>query len=169
MKREYPEQPVVAVGAAVFSGSSVLLVQRDQEPGLGQWTLPGGAVELGESLCDAIKRELLEEASIRIGVGGLIKVFDRVDRDLDGGVRYHYVLVDYWGWIVSGTPYPGSDVSKVRMVPLGELDAFDAPWISKTPYGLPWTCASRAHLQANNVPGKIDRGLVFRVLGGSLI
>jgi len=126
MKRQYPDHPVVAVGAAVFAGRSVLLVKRGQPPGQDQWSLPGGVVELGENLSAAIERELMEEASVRIRLGGLVGVFDRLDRDSYGELRYHYILIDYWGWIVSGRPYPGSDVKEVRMVPFGQLDEFDA-------------------------------------------
>ena len=68
MKREYPEQPIVGVGAVIFKGQSVLLVKRDKEPGRGQWNLPGGAVELGETLVEALKRELHEEVTIKIEI-----------------------------------------------------------------------------------------------------
>ena len=125
MKREYPEGPIVGVAAVIFSGESVLMARRNQEPGRGQWSLPGGGVELGESLLDALRRELLEEISIKVDIGGLIGVFDRVIRDRENRVRYHYVLVDFWGWITSGQPRPGSDISELRFVPLEELDLFE--------------------------------------------
>jgi 8-oxo-dGTP diphosphatase len=125
MKREYPENPIVGVAAVIFSGGSVLLARRDQEPARGQWSLPGGGVELGESLVDALRRELLEEISIKVEIGGLIGVFDRVIKDRENRVRYHYVLVDYWGWIASGQPRPGSDISELRLVDLEELDSFE--------------------------------------------
>ena len=124
MKREYPEGPIVAVAAVIFSDGSVLLARRNQEPGKGQWSLPGGAVELGESHLEALKRELREEASINVEFGGLIGVFDRIVQDQENRVRYHYVIVDYWGWIDSGQPKPGSDVSNLRLVPLEEFDEF---------------------------------------------
>jgi ADP-ribose pyrophosphatase YjhB (NUDIX family) len=125
MKREYPEGPVVAVAAVIFLEEAVLLARRNKEPGKGQWSLPGGAVELGEGILEALKRELWEEASINIEIGGLIGVFDRIVGDQKNRVRYHYVIVDYWGWIVSGQPSSGSDVSELRLVPLEEFDAFD--------------------------------------------
>ena len=125
MKREYPEGPIVGVAAVIFSGESVLMARRNQEPGRGQWSLPGGGVELGESLLDALRRELLEEISIKVDIGGLIGVFDRVIRDRENRVRYHYVLVDFWGWITSGQPRPGSDISELRFLPLEELDLFE--------------------------------------------
>lgn len=122
MRREYPEQPVPAVGAVVLDGDSVLLVQRDRDPGRGEWSLPGGAVELGESLEAAVKREVWEETSVRIEVGGLLAVLDRIFRDPGGEVRYHYVLVDYWGWVVSGDPKFLSDIRALQWVPVEEMD-----------------------------------------------
>jgi 8-oxo-dGTP diphosphatase len=124
MKREYPEGPIVAVAAVIFLEGSVLLARRNQAPGRGRWSLPGGAVELGESLLEALKRELREEASINVEIEGLIGVFDRIVRDQENQVRYHYVIVDYWGWIASGQPCPGSDISDLRLVPLEEFDEF---------------------------------------------
>jgi len=125
MKREYPKGPIVAVAAVIFLDASVLLARRNQEPGRGQWSLPGGAVELGENHVEALKRELREEASINVEVGGLIGVFDRIVIDQENRVRYHYVIVDYWGWIASGHPSPGSDISDLRLVPLEEFDEFE--------------------------------------------
>ena len=125
MKREYPEGPIVAVAAVIFLEGSVLLARRNQDPGRGQWSLPGGAVELGEGLLEALKRELREEASIKVEIGGLIGVFDRIVHDQQNRVRYHYVLIDYWGWIASGQPSPGSDISDLRIVPLEEFNEFD--------------------------------------------
>jgi len=123
LKREYPEHPIVGVGAVILDEQVVLLARRKKEPGKGQWSLPGGVVKVGESLTEAVKREILEEVSIQIEIGGLIGVFDRIIHDRHNRIRYHYVLVDYWGWTVSGHPEPGSDISDVRSVPLGELES----------------------------------------------
>ncbi len=125
MKREYPERPIVGVSAVIFVDKSVLLVRRKQEPARGKWSLPGGAVELGESILEALARELQEELSIKIAVGGLVGVFDKIFHDHKKQVQYHYVLVDYWGWLVEGKPTPASDVSEVLLVPLDELEEFD--------------------------------------------
>lgn len=122
MKREHPERPFVGVSAVVFYEQSVLLARRNQNPGRGQWSLPGGIVELGETHLEALKRELLEEVSITIEVGGLVGVFDRVIRDGDGRIHYHYVIVDYWGCIASGHPKPGSDISEVRLVATEDIE-----------------------------------------------
>jgi 8-oxo-dGTP diphosphatase len=121
LKREYPESPIVGVGGVIFDGASVLLAKRGQEPAKGTWSLPGGAVELGEKVIDALKREIREEIGIEIEVGGLIRVLDRIIHDEEKKIRYHYVIVDYWGWKVSGEPKPGSDTSDICFVPLKEI------------------------------------------------
>jgi 8-oxo-dGTP diphosphatase len=122
MKREHPERPIVGVSAVVFYEQSVLLARRNQNPGRGQWSLPGGVVELGETLLEALSRELREEVSITIEVGGLVGVFDRVIRDSNNRIHYHYVIVDYWGWVASGHPEPGSDISEVRFVAIEDIE-----------------------------------------------
>ena len=81
VKREYPGGPIVGVGAVVFDDEAVLLVRRNQDPARGQWSLPGGVVELGETLREAVERELREELSISVEIGGLIGVYDRIFRD----------------------------------------------------------------------------------------
>jgi len=125
MKREYPKHPLIGVSAVIFDDASVWLARRDQEPAKGLWSLPGGMVELGEGHLEALARELREELSITIAVGGLVGVFDKIFRDPYNRVQYHYVVVDYWGWIAEGRPAPASDVSDVLRVPLDRLDAFD--------------------------------------------
>ena len=121
IKRKYPEYPIVGVAAVIFVEQAVLLVRRNQEPAKGEWSLPGRAVELGETLVEALTREIQEEVSITIQIGGLIGVFDRIYRDPQTRVKYHYVLVDYWGWMVSGCPSPATDVSAIRLVPIEEV------------------------------------------------
>jgi len=125
MKREYPERPIVGVSAVIFVDKSVLLVRRKQEPAKGQWSLPGGAVELGEGILEALARELQEELSVKIAVGGLVGVFDKIFHNHKNQVQYHYVVVDYWGWLVEGKPTPASDISEALLVPLDELEEFD--------------------------------------------
>jgi len=125
LKREYPESPIVGVGGVIFDGASVLLAKRGQEPAKGTWSLPGGAVELGEKVIDALKREIREEIGIEIQVGGLIRVLDRIIQDEERRIRYHYVIVDYWGWKTSGEPKPGSDTSDICFVPLEEIQKKD--------------------------------------------
>jgi ADP-ribose pyrophosphatase YjhB (NUDIX family) len=121
VRREYPDSPIVGVGGIVFLEDQVLLAKRGQEPGKGIWTLPGGMVELGESLEEALKREIQEELSMDIRVCGLVKLVDRIVRDEDGRVRFHYVIADYWAYPLSGKPQPGSDISDAKYVPLKEV------------------------------------------------
>ena len=121
MRREYPAVPVIAVGAIIRHQDRLLLIRRDKEPARGYWTFPGGAVELGESLEDAVRREVLEETGLHVELGDVAAVIDRVDRDEAGTVRYHYIIVDYHARPVGGVLQPGSDVSDARWVNLEDL------------------------------------------------
>lgn len=111
MTREYPERPFVGVGAVVIHGGRVLLVRRRYEPLAGQWSLPGGAVEAGETLVEAVAREIGEETALAVAVGPVIEVLDRITRDGEGRTRYHFVLIDYLCTCVGGSLTPASDVS----------------------------------------------------------
>jgi ADP-ribose pyrophosphatase YjhB (NUDIX family) len=100
----------VGVGAVIVDDGKVVLVKRKYEPLKGQWSLPGGMVEIGETLESALAREMLEETSLRVDVGPVIEVFDRIMRDEEHRVRYHFVLVDYLCWPADGSLQAGSDV-----------------------------------------------------------
>lgn len=131
--RRYPVRPVVGVGAVVLCSSPdsgaatprVLLTRRRFEPLAGRWSLPGGAVEVGETLQEALARELLEETGLVVDVGPVVDVFDRITRDADGRVVYHYVLVDFVCRIAGGQLRPGSDVSEARLADPADLGPFD--------------------------------------------
>jgi len=110
--RQYPERPIVGVGAVIVDEGKVVLIKRKYEPLKGQWSLPGGMVEIGETLEAALAREMLEETGLRVDVGPVIEVFDRIMRDEDSRVRYHFVLVDYLCWPVGGSLQSGSDVEE---------------------------------------------------------
>ncbi len=112
-RREYPDRPVVGVGGVVVRSGAVLLVKRAAEPLAGQWSLPGGAVEVGETLEEAVVRELQEETGLAVAVRGLVEAFERISRDQAGQPRYHYVLLDYLCEPLSGTPRADSDVEAV--------------------------------------------------------
>ncbi len=101
--RRYPDRPIVGVGAVIVQDGAVLLVKRRYPPLAGCWSLPGGTVEVGETLEGALAREMLEETGLEVTVGPVIEVFDRITRDDQGRVRYHYVLVDYLCWPLGGT------------------------------------------------------------------
>ena len=117
----------MGVGAVVFRGGEVLLVRRGQEPALGSWSLPGGLVELGETLEAAIQRELAEETGLSVTLLGVSAVVERIFPDPDGRIAYHYVLVDYLCDYLDGELSPGSDITAARFVPVGELAGFDLP------------------------------------------
>lgn len=122
MSREYPSHPRVGVAAVVLRENQVLLVQRGREPGKGSWGLPGGMLELGETLAEGARREVMEECGVEIEVGPLVAVFEPVQRDEDGRLRFHYVVVDYLARYVSGEPRPDDDADDARWVDLDALE-----------------------------------------------
>ncbi len=124
MCREYPKGPIVGVGAIIFSQESVLLVQRGREPAKGEWSIPGGKVELGETLTQAIVREVDEETGLTVRPVALVKTLERIFRDPDGKVKYHYVLCDFRCEVLDGDPKPASDAAAVQFVPLAELSKY---------------------------------------------
>lgn len=109
--RQYPERPIVGVGAVIVDRDRFVLVKRAHEPLKGEWSLPGGSVEVGETLAEAVAREVFEETGLTVRVGPLLEVFDRVHRGADGRVEYHFVLLDYRCTVLSGTLAHGSDAS----------------------------------------------------------
>ena len=122
MRREYPEAPIVGVGAVVIDGTKVLLVRRGQEPLKGEWSLPGGALELGETLQQGIVREVLEETGLIVVPGGIIEILDRITPDeASGRVRYHYVLIDFVCHVTGGALCGASDAEEVRWVERDQL------------------------------------------------
>ena len=124
--REYPQAPMVGVGAVVIDGDHVLLIRRGQEPMKGQWSLPGGALEVGETLLDGVRREVLEETGLEVEPVALIEVLDRIVRDEDGRVRFHYVLVDYLCRVTGGELCCATDAVDARWASRDELDSVAA-------------------------------------------
>lgn len=121
MKRDYPEQPIIGVGAVIVDGARVLLVRRATEPLKGEWSVPGGMLELGEKLRDGVRREVREETGLEVEPGEVLDVFDSIFRDEQGRTQYHYVLIDYLCRKIGGEAVAGSDVSEVRWTREGEL------------------------------------------------
>jgi len=123
--RQYPQRPIVGVGAVIVDAGKVVLVRRRYEPLAGQWSLPGGTLELGETLETGAAREMREETGLHVEVGPIIEVFDRIMLDEERRVRYHFVLVDYLCRPVGGTLKSGSDVDDAILVSPASLGAYD--------------------------------------------
>jgi ADP-ribose pyrophosphatase YjhB (NUDIX family) len=131
MAREYPERPVVGVGGVVIEEGRALLIRRGSEPLLGQWSIPGGTLELGESLQQGVARELLEETGLQVRVLEMIEVFDRIylapSETMSGDgthPKFHFVIVDYLCERISGEPCAASDVTDVAYAAEDELERF---------------------------------------------
>ncbi len=124
--RDYPRQPLVGVGAVVLRGKEVLLVRRGTPPRQGIWTFPGGLVELGERLFDAAQRELWEETGLHAKPLDVVDVYEIIERDEEGRIRYHFVVVEILFLCQEGTPRAASDASAVRWV---SVDALGSPGI----------------------------------------
>ncbi len=121
MKRDYPDRPIVGVGAVIMDGGRVLLIKRGSPPLLGEWSLPGGVVELGETLRDAAEREALEETGLIVKAGEVIEVLDRIIPGREGAPQYHYVLIDFLCTVHGGELRAGGDAADVRWARESEL------------------------------------------------
>jgi ADP-ribose pyrophosphatase YjhB (NUDIX family) len=129
LQREFPEAPIVGVGAVVVDRQGVLLVQRGHEPSKGKWSLPGGILELGESLADGVAREVLEETGLVVEAIELVELIDRVQRVIGPDserVRYHYVIADYLCRVIGGSSRAASDADAVRWVERAEWNSHSA-------------------------------------------
>ena len=125
MTRQYPKRRLVGVGVVVCQDDRVLLVRRGKAPGKGNWSLPGGAQELGETVFEAARREVLEETSVSVEVLGLVDVVDSIRRDPSGKIQYHYTLVDVAAEWRSGEAKPLDDAADVSWVDRNRLDGHD--------------------------------------------
>jgi 8-oxo-dGTP diphosphatase len=121
MKREYPDAPLIGVGAIIIEDDRVVLVKRAHAPLLGEWSIPGGMLEVGETLRQAAVREVLEETGLHVEVGELLGVFDRIVRDADERTLYHYVLIDFLCRRIGGEPQAGCDAAEARWFTRGEI------------------------------------------------
>jgi len=130
MGREYPSRPILGVAGLVFEGRSALLIKRGKEPGLGRWSIPGGAVRVGETLTQALVREMAEEVGLEVEVGPLVEVIERIYPDPEGRVLYHYVVLDYLCFPGPGRLRPGSDAVEARYVHQDEWPAYGLPSIT---------------------------------------
>jgi ADP-ribose pyrophosphatase YjhB (NUDIX family) len=125
MKRLYPDKPVVGIGAVIIKEGKIALIKRGNEPSRGKWTIPGGLVELGESLEQAVVRETKEETGLDVYNPSLIDVVSNVDLDEKGKVKYHYVIIDYLVHVKAGTAEASSDAVELHWVPFDEVEGYD--------------------------------------------
>ena len=121
MKRGYPDAPLIGVGAIIIERDRVVLVKRAHAPLLGEWSIPGGMLEVGETLRQAAVREVLEETGLHVEVGELLGVFDRIVRDADERTLYHYVLIDFLCRRIAGEPQPACDAAEARWFTRDEI------------------------------------------------
>ena len=122
LENDYPHQPCVAVGAVVFNNDKVLLVRRGQPPAMDYWAIPGGKVKLGETLQAAAEREILEETGLQIRARDPVYTFDHLEKDEDGHIRFHYVIVDLEADYIGGEILPGDDAAEARWLSPDDLE-----------------------------------------------
>jgi 8-oxo-dGTP diphosphatase len=125
LKRLYPSRPIVGVGAIIVHEGKILLEKRKNAPGKGKWSVPGGLVELGESIEQAVIREVREETGLEVEEPRLIDVVDDVSLDEKGAVKYHFVIVDYVINVMRGVPKAASDAEDLKWVPFSGVEAYD--------------------------------------------
>ncbi len=125
MKREYPSRPIVGIGAVIARGGKLLLARRGSEPGRNKWSVPGGLVELGETVEETIVREVKEETNLDVEVHSLVDVVNNLVRDEEGKIRYHFVILDFFAKVKGGALRAGSDLREVKWVPLDQVERFD--------------------------------------------
>jgi len=125
MNRTYPTQPLVGVGAVIIHDAKILLEKRKNEPGKGRWSIPGGMVEVGETIGGAIVREVKEETGLDVVEPECIDIVDNIVRDKDNHVKYHFVIIDCFVRLKGGSLRAASDADKLRWVLLGEVEKYD--------------------------------------------
>lgn len=125
LRREYPTQPIVGVGAIIVQDGKILITKRGSNPDKGKWSVPGGLVELGEKLEKAVIREVREETNLDVKVVRLIDAVDNIIRDSNGKLQFHFVILDYFAEVKGGTLQSSSDVLDTRWVRVEEAEDYD--------------------------------------------
>ena len=125
LKKEYPKHPMVGVGAIIVRNGKILIVKRKSEPGKGRWSVPGGLVELGETVGQTVVREVKEECSLDVEVDRLIDVVDSLTKDEEGNIKYHFVILDFFVKLKGGELKAGDDAEEARWVPLEEVEKYN--------------------------------------------
>jgi 8-oxo-dGTP diphosphatase len=123
-KREYPDRPIVGVCGVVIEHGRTVLIRRSNPPLEGQWSIPGGILEVSETILQGVERELHEETGLVVRAGELIEVFERIIPDKDGRTQYHFVIIDYLCERLSGSPRPGGDALEAVWVEQGDLERY---------------------------------------------
>jgi mutator protein MutT len=121
----YPDHPVVGVGAIIISEGKILIEKRKNEPSKGKWSIPGGLVELGENIEQAVIREVKEETGLDVEAPHLIDIVDNISLDAKGKVKYHYVIIDYLVTVRGGLLKAASDADELKWVPFSEVEEYD--------------------------------------------
>ena len=124
MKRDYPDRPLIGVGAVIVAENRVVVVRRGHEPLKGEWSIPGGVLEVGETLRAGVAREALEETGLVVEPGEVLEVLDRIVRDSQGRVQFHYVLIDFLCRPTGGELRAGGDAEEARWISAAEIEAF---------------------------------------------
>lgn len=125
VKRLYPKQPIVGVGAIIICDGKILLEKRKGEPGRGKWSIPGGLVELGESVEATVVREVKEETGLDVEKPEQIDIVDNITKDANGEIKYHFIILDYFVKLKGGTLTVGSDADELQWVSLNEVEKYD--------------------------------------------
>jgi 8-oxo-dGTP diphosphatase len=125
LKRQYPAQPIIGVGAVILHKGKLVLIKRGSEPGKNKWSIPGGLVELGETIVETTVREVEEETGLKVEVQRLLDTVDNIEYDEGGRLRYHFVIIDFLAFPRSGSLKAGSDVLEARWIPLSEAEDYD--------------------------------------------
>jgi len=126
-RRWYPEYPRVGVGVVVIRDGRILMVKRSKEPAKGKWSIPGGGLELGETLYGAAAREVLEECSVKVKIERVLDAAERIIKDENGRIKYHFVMVDMLGRYGGGEVKAQSDAAECRWVAIKEIEKLDIP------------------------------------------
>jgi 8-oxo-dGTP diphosphatase len=122
--REYPIRPIVGVGGVTIRGGEVLIMKRATAPLKGEWSIPGGGLDVGETIAEGVQREVEEETGVEVRVLGQIETFERIVRDAEGRVQYHYVILDYLCEAIGGELHAGGDATEAAWVAQGELGKY---------------------------------------------
>ena len=154
MRRKYPARPLVGVGAVIIHNGKILLVKRGSEPGRNKWSIPGGLVELGETIIETTVREVKEETGLDIEVQRLVDVVDNMETDEGGRFRYHFIIIDFLAALKRGNLKAESDVIEAQWVRLAEVEEYDLTKIFREFFQ-----RNRDALQHSDLVKKIESGL----------